>query len=141
MNGNGTGQALAPSNIYQIHVDAPECSQDRCSFSKSLGWFGDQTCHAKLVCSNLNENVCAEFGLNLKFGNSDVRRVCQNNTIYQGSLTYPERLELEFWYVDSANPGAFNCYFWCTMDGGLPQTISGNKAEEELVGALVSSMV
>ncbi|TRY78589.1 hypothetical protein TCAL_04995 [Tigriopus californicus] len=138
INGNGSSQALAPSNIYQVHVDVPKCSQDRCSVSESLEWFGDQTCQAKLLCSNLNENACAEFGLNLRFGHSKTLKVCQNDTIYQASLTYPEKLDLEFWYVGSANPGVFNCYFWCTMNGSLPQTISGNKAEEELIGALIS---
>ena len=68
----------------------------------------------------LGGNICGSYGLELSHQDRK-EDICYEDMLYSGTASPGENLALNYWYTGpEAVKMAFQCYFWCTLDGSVP---------------------
>jgi hypothetical protein len=133
---------MSSSNVYTIaHVrnDSAigDCDTVPCMFGHTLVWDKDDSCNYSFVCSRLRDDPCTLFGLALDV-REQIENVCYEGETHTGFLGPQDDIYLNIWFHPEAEY-EIKCHLWCTQDGELPESNSGQDQGEfqELISSLV----
>ena len=128
---NGGSQTISVSSqmVYEVSGDGSQGCQGTklCKSQKSFMWHHKSRCISSFICTQLNGNVCGDFGISLMYGPDSKSKKfssmsCFEENRYLGLLKDDNHLHIyqvhKKWHQYNVT-----CYFWCTSDGQLPQPL------------------
>ncbi len=136
-NENWSSRIATSDSEEQQRSDCDEFG--KCRKSLSLGWlWPDQHCEARFACLELEGNACGNFGLQVKFPNSDQEvSVCRPDFQFEGRMKFEEKTDFALWHANNSR-FEFDCYFWCTIDGNLPRVKPTSHVDDDIILSIVS---
>lgn len=120
---SGSTLVISPSLLYQTKVSFDDCHgcPDKGALKLRAEWQRDFDCQAKLICTQLEGNVCGDYAIKASEPDSDPASgyVCYEDVFTTATLGHGQELEMTLIYHNSSLYNV-TCYFWCTPTGDLP---------------------
>ena len=131
---------ISPHTVYFLkEVQSPAVQEGDGKTIKTLdykfSWPRSEVCYAHFACTTLGGNICGSYGLSV--GASQNQSVCLKNVLYEDELGENDAARLELWYLEGTDYHA-ECYFWCTMDGDLPDEKPSKTVDSTTLKNIVS---
>jgi hypothetical protein len=116
----------SPYHVY--HLTSPKfgssaCKTNECHLKTTFHWKRYSICQAKLICTQLSDNVCGDYGLSMNSLDpgtnlSAEQPICFANSVFESNLNPKGSvIELDLWFDSEATFNA-SCYFWCSPNNG-----------------------
>jgi hypothetical protein len=131
----------------QTVQDNGYCDTELCHQKYRFQWHGRNPCHSNYVCTELEGNICGDFGVSLSYrlpgdsfgqkGEERVTDVCYEQYVYEGTVTDEHSLEIKLWFHPDAVFHA-ECFIWCTTEGNLPDKVKEPEVDAEEIINIVS---
>ena len=144
---NAQSFPFSTSAIYSVTFNSStlsgsDCRDEICDYTLGFDYFRADDCQLRMICTHLEQDVCASHGLELSETSNDgntqesQQQVCFKNKIYEGKLTQGNSIKLGLWYQLGSTFQA-RCYLWCTRNGELPADGSDASLSDEILIELV----
>ena len=126
-----------PTTIYRIQSSSANCKESICERSVAFKNLGNSPCISNFICPVLNQNPCADFGIQLKYSDESVKDICIAGKLQQQTLETSESVQAVLWNAANVTYHA-TCFYWCTDDGHLPNLRPDKNVADDLILQLVT---
>jgi hypothetical protein len=98
-----------------------KCYKQQCSEELSLTWLYKEPCNFKTICTDLQGNICGDYGVQVVYSISKIQDICFPNLTYSGEMI--ENITVKLWYSKGSSY-MVDCYSWCetNIDFGISQS-------------------
>ena len=116
---------MSPYHVYNITFNSSsQCLKKKCESYLGFDWVRKTACSAKIVCSELSNNICGNYGLVVATMEKTINQtilmnVCFTHSIYETNLMDRASVKVNLWRMPQTN-FKITCYLWCTSDGEIP---------------------
>lgn len=136
---------VSPSLTYKFSINSQDldqgCTERPCKQSLEFSQKRDFQCQARFLCTLLDNNVCGDYGLNVKKDESSAADhggdLCYRNRMEKWTMNQGQNSTLELWWYPGTEFQA-TCYLWCSKDGNAPMAPNNSPISKDLLLSLVS---
>ena len=133
--------------VNSLHVESPNCHSQNCTLNYDFNWVGEGDCQASFLCNNIDDSLCVDYGISLKFDgklqvpshglDQDFIPVCKEDYAYLGLIPMGGAVKLRIRFSDPAFYQS-NCYVWCLDQDSKPKVKYAVSPSQNLFRSLVS---
>ena len=135
---------ISPHKVYYF-AEQQDSIFVRNADSVEIGWLDykfswprSDLCHAHFACTALDFNICGTYGWIIDDQSGRNQSACLENVLYEWDMSPDNEVShLYLWHLAGKAYKA-ECYFWCTIDGQLPDEKPDGTVDKDTLQKLVT---